>query len=160
RSGRKRDRRPEARLTEEGDPMIHHDSRQKRFQQRTYAPRLIVCFSLLCGLAAALWTPSASADGNGKCNPTPDSHSAQAICFATLDLDPISCGIYYGCCYGDPSPPIGDPDCRNMPCAPGCPSDICIQSGGLTQSGNHGLDLEEYCQQTWGATAHAVLLSG
>lgn len=91
-------------------------------------------------LGVALWGSSALADGNGKCNPTPNCDAAKTFCFGSLDLDPITCGVYYGCCYGDPSPPIGDPDCRNQPCGPGCPSDLCAQgdpggpgSFGLTQ---------------------------
>lgn len=83
-------------------------------------------------LAAALSAPSAFADGNGKCNPTPDCNTVQSICYGSLDLDPISCGMYYGCCYGDKSPPVGDNDCRNSPCGPGCPSDVCVQNQGLS----------------------------
>ncbi len=87
-------------------------------------------------LASLVLTRDAFADGNGKCSSAVNCDAAKTFCFAALDLDPINCGIYYGCCYGSPSLPIGDPDCRNQPCGPGCPSDLCIQSGpggqGLT----------------------------
>jgi hypothetical protein len=29
-----------------------------------------------------------------------DCEAARDFCFAALDLDPISCGLYYGCCHG------------------------------------------------------------
>lgn len=54
--------------------------------------------------------------------------AAQFFCFASLDLDPISCGLYYGCCQGQVSQAPTADDCRNNPCGPGCPSDLCIQS--------------------------------
>lgn len=95
--------------------------------QRTLAKRLSQWAVVLAG---ALSAPSALADG--KCNPTPDCNTVQSICFASLDLDPISCGMYYGCCYGDKSPPVGDNDCRNSPCGPGCPSDTCVLNQGLS----------------------------
>ena len=54
---------------------------------------------------------------------------AQASCFGSLDLDPFTCGLYYGCCYGKPSEPVaGTSDCRSRPCDPGCPWEGCIPS--------------------------------
>jgi hypothetical protein len=49
--------------------------------------------------------------------------SAQALCILSLDLDPISCGLYYGCCQGagrtggDPSsnPSANIPVSSNLP---------------------------------------------
>ncbi|SRR5713226_1589199 len=60
--------------------------------------------------------------------------AAQFFCFASLDLDPISCGLYYGCCQGQVSQAPTADDCRNNPCGPGCPSDLCIQSMGSALS--------------------------
>jgi|KBSMisStaDraftv2_1062788.scaffolds.fasta_scaffold33316_2 hypothetical protein len=92
--------------------------------------RFTVALSLFVSL-----TDMAIADG--KCTGV-NCDAAQKICYATLDLDPISCGIYYGCCYGQPSDqpdlPHGDSECRNDPCGPGCPSDLCILSGQLQQA--------------------------
>jgi hypothetical protein len=92
-------------------------------------------------LTGVFWATSAAADGNGKCHPQPDCNTVQTICYASLDLDPITCGMYYGCCYGNEGPPVGDHDCRNSQCDPGCPSDICAQSSGLTIGSTFSTDL-------------------
>ena len=57
---------------------------------------------------------------------------ARTTCFGSLDLDPISCGLYYGCCQGAGT--ISGSDCRANPCDPGCPADLCLVSLGLTIS--------------------------
>jgi hypothetical protein len=81
--------------------------------------------------------------------------TAKAICFAALDLDPVTCGYYYGHCYKkDTSPPIGDNDCRNSPCGPGCPSDLCIGSGQL------GLTVPASQQQITSDAAPGAAASG
>jgi hypothetical protein len=80
--------------------------------------------------------PLALADGNGKCDKSVNCDAAKTFCFAALDLDPINCGIYYGCCYGSSALPVGDSDCRNQPCGPGCPSDLCIQAGSALTVGS------------------------
>jgi hypothetical protein len=98
---------------------------------------LAVCFlSSRCLLLSALLVWAGLPDyvfADGKCSNV-DCDAAKTICIASLDLDPVTCGIYYGCCYGDTSLPIGDNDCRVEPCGPGCPTDLCITSGrfGLT----------------------------
>ena len=64
--------------------------------------------------------PAATCD-NVNCD------AALATCI--LLFNPVSCGLYSSCCLGGPSfQTVGDPDCRNEPCAPGCPADMCIQS--------------------------------
>ncbi len=55
-----------------------------------------------------------------------DCNWAQTFCFASLDLDPFSCGLYYTCCQGAGTT-MGS-DCRANPCDPGCPTDLCIRS--------------------------------
>lgn len=62
------------------------------------------------------------------CPPGVDCGWAQFFCFASLDLDPVSCGLYYGCCQGAGKTGETGDVCRNNPCAAGCPSDLCIQS--------------------------------
>lgn len=83
-------------------------------------------------LVASALTEPASADG--KCSNV-NCDAVKTVCFATLDLDPVTCGIYYGCCYGQSDLPIGDNECRADPCGPGCPSDLCIQSQLPAQQG-------------------------
>ena len=53
-----------------------------------------------CGLAH-----EAAADG--KCANV-DCNAVQKICYATLDLDPVTCGLYYGCCYGQNEKPSSE----------------------------------------------------
>jgi hypothetical protein len=55
------------------------------------------------------------------CPPNLDCGMLQAVCFFSLDADPLTCGLYYGCCKGGVQ--IGDV-CRNNPCAPGCPAEL------------------------------------
>ncbi len=78
---------------------------------------------------SAVLSPIQNASAAGQCVNV-DCNSVQTICYALLDLDPVTCGVYYGCCYKKSDGlPIGDNDCRANPCGPGCPNDYCIQSG-------------------------------
>lgn len=51
--------------------------------------------------------------------------SAKDVCFALLDLDPISCGYYYGHCKANAQTSLGPDSCTGDPCGPGCPSENC-----------------------------------
>jgi hypothetical protein len=85
-------------------------------------------------IAVLLTMPALSehAAAGAQCNNV-NCNAVQTICFAALDLDPVTCGLYYGCCNKKSDLPIGDNECRGNPCGPGCPSDLCIQSGQLQQ---------------------------
>jgi len=107
----------------------HAESAATEFIREGTMTTRITHYLTIILLASLVLARDAFADGNGKCSSAVNCDAAKTFCFAALDLDPINCGIYYGCCYGAPSLPIGDPDCRNQPCGPGCPSDLCIQSG-------------------------------
>src|SRR5262249_55139166 len=82
---------------------------------------------LLLLLTSTLTEAAAGDCSNVNCD------AVKSICFGLLDLDPVTCGIYYGCCYNKSELPVGDNDCRGNPCGPGCPSDLCIQSGVLQE---------------------------
>lgn len=82
-------------------------------------------------LAVCTWPCAVLAEGSCpgvKCS------IVQSACYGAADLEPITCGLYYGCCYKKTDDlPVGDNDCRNSPCGPGCPNDVCISSGQLQQ---------------------------
>ena len=49
--------------------------------------------------------------------------AAWATC--VLLFNPVSCDMVKECCVDG----YVEPDCRNNPCGPGCPNDLCITSG-------------------------------
>ena len=105
----------------------------------TYSFSPLRLLQMAAFLAWSVLACDAFATGNGKCNSSVNCDVVKTLCIASLDLDPVDCGVYYGCCYGDPSLPVGDSDCRNQPCGPGCPSDLCIQNPDEGGPGRFGL---------------------
>jgi hypothetical protein len=57
----------------------------------------------------------------------------QEVCYAALDLDPVSCGLYYGCHCNESARTSSD-SCGDDPCAPGCASENCSLSAQLALS--------------------------
>ncbi len=90
--------------------------------------------SALLILVTSLWIPTASA--GDQCSGITDStcNTVQNVCYSTLDLDPVSCGVFYGCCYKKSNSGDNGDVCRNNPCAGGCPTDQCLISMGVPPS--------------------------
>ena len=92
--------------------------------------------SALVFLSASGWSSSSSA---GCAGVTPTMcFAVRDICYATLDIEPISCGVWYGCC-DKQTPGTGDlaDICRQNPCSSSCPLSSCMS--GLVGTSSQGL---------------------
>jgi hypothetical protein len=65
----------------------------------------------------------------GTCS-TIDCGHVKDVCFASLDLDPVTCGLYYGCHCNSTAHTESGP-CDSEPCGAGCSSDACSYSAKL-----------------------------
>jgi hypothetical protein len=75
------------------------------------------------------------------CPPGLNCDAVLVACGFSLGTDPFTCLLYALCCHG--AGRAGDPGdvCRNNPCAPGCPPELCYQSGPGDIGGGYPLGL-------------------
>lgn len=85
---------------------------------------------ILLGAIVALAANNVLADGTCA---SIDCGNVKEACFATLDLDPVTCGLYYGC-HCNNTARVESASCPSDPCGPGCPNENCDLSAVLSLS--------------------------